>query len=90
MSRIVSSLRGIKPEQRKIILEEALRLNGDLKSLNGFGKLRRAVQKKCGINVNNVTLRRVLRQQFRKSRSVRPPKHKWVGIRPSPGRMCSK
>lgn len=93
--RIVNSLRGIKPEERKIILEEAQRLKRNLKSLKGFEILRRAVQERCGITVKNIILRRVLKKHCdlmsrekkdEPCKDVRRPKHKRVHVRPTPGR----
>ena len=98
MLRTVSKLRDIKPDQRKIIAQEAKTLNGNLESQNGFDQLRSAVSKKCGIIVNNILLRRVLKQQDLMARQkqdeprkdVRRPKHKRVHVRPPQSRMCSK
>ena len=86
MAKKIGSYKNVDPEHKKRIIEEAVRLNGSVRSLRGFAKLRRFAEKKCGILIDDLVLRHILRQppqRRKRSLGIHPPirhSHAIVGV----------
>ena len=84
MSKTICSHRRLKPELKKLILEEASRFNGKALAHNSIKEVCRIIEKKSGVSVHSMAVHRLLvghkngigddtRKPKCKRRSVRSP-----------------
>ncbi len=60
MAKKIGSVSKVKADHMFKIYNEAVRLNGSAQSMRGFSKLRKFAEAECGIQVDDLVLRRII------------------------------
>jgi hypothetical protein len=72
MSIRIGSSRKVKPAHRQLIIEEAIRLNGNATSVRGLKQLHSFAKKRCGIVLDDRTIKGILSGQQGSNGGAKP------------------